>query len=331
MKSLIGMGLAAMMLAVAGGVVAAEPQPSAAQSSAAQSSAAQSSVAKSLVIYGRLPSMEGATLSPSGNRLAVIRTEGEARIVQIVDFATGKQLSTANVGNNKVRGISWIDEDSIIVLTTRTMVLNGSGRRRSDYPIAALYNVVTTRVTPLLQNGATEAERSRGGSGAAISGMVMGAPIIRMIDGKRTAFIMGVGYEGTAVFRINPANGSSSMVGQTRPDAQDFLIGLDGRIAAESLYNDVTQRGSLVFYTEKGRVTAPLPADADEGVSLLGFSQDGKSVLVAYQTKEKDIVAEITPGTNEYRPKPEYEDNNTPLFDSLTGRLAGVSSLNGDT
>jgi dipeptidyl aminopeptidase/acylaminoacyl peptidase len=314
MKRLLGICLVGA-LAVAGGAFAAEPQP----------------LAKALEIYGRLPSMEGATLSPSGNRLAVIRTEGDSRIIQVVDFAQGKQLSTANVGTNKVRNISWVDEDNLIILTTKTMVLNGSGTRRSDYPIAALYNVTSTQVRPLLQTGSTELERSHGGSGAAISGMVTGSPVVRMINGKRTVFITGVGYEGAAVFRIEPRNGATTKVAESDPTAADFLLGPEGQLLAQSLYDEVTEKGSLRFSTPTGRVNSPLPADAKGAVSLLGLTADGKAYLVGYETEKKNVVAEITPGSSEYKPRPEFEGNNSPIFDALTGRLSGVGALNADT
>lgn len=304
MKRIIGIGLLAAAMAASGIALAADaPKP-----------------ANALEIFGHLPTMEGATLSPNGNRLAVIRTEGDNRIVQVVDFASSKQLSTANAGASKVRGITWVDDDNLIITSTRTQAV-GESAQRDEYSTATLFNVVDAKAYPLLQRAQTEAERSRSGGGPALAGLVMGT-YVRLIDGKRQAYLMGYSYEGRTLYALDTRNGSTRPVVTLDPKASDFLLDANAKVVAEALYDDVTRKGSIL-YRDKGRVVVPAPEGAEDGVNILGYSADGSKIMVAYETKDRDVVAEVTPGLSDYKILPEYDDDTSPFFDSLTQRLAG--------
>ena len=73
-----------------------------------------------LEVYGRLPSFEDLALSPDGKRMALVRTHGDVRNLYIIDTSTGKELGSARVGDTKLRGIQWMDNDYLLAGVSST-------------------------------------------------------------------------------------------------------------------------------------------------------------------------------------------------------------------
>src|SRR5580704_1096831 len=62
-------------------------------------------------IYGRLPTLEDVILSPDGSKLAYVKTLGERRELMIVRVTHPLALGAAQVGDAKLRGIEWMDDE----------------------------------------------------------------------------------------------------------------------------------------------------------------------------------------------------------------------------
>src|SRR5262245_32641317 len=73
-----------------------------------------------LEAYGSLPTYDELQLSPSGQRLALVKTEGVQRAVAIVSLPDGKPLAGARLGEEKLRGIEWADEDHLLIYRSIT-------------------------------------------------------------------------------------------------------------------------------------------------------------------------------------------------------------------
>jgi len=72
--------------------------------------------------YGKLPAIEHVSLSPSGERIAYIATDGEKRRF-IVTTAEGKVISGGDVGGVKVRDVEWAGDDHVLIVSTATVTL----------------------------------------------------------------------------------------------------------------------------------------------------------------------------------------------------------------
>jgi dienelactone hydrolase len=74
-------------------------------------------------VYGNLPGLEKATLSQSGERIALIGAVGDARrlIVLAKDF---KPLLNAPLGEMKVRGLYWAGDNSVLIYKSDTRGLS---------------------------------------------------------------------------------------------------------------------------------------------------------------------------------------------------------------
>lgn len=104
--------------------------------------------------YGDLPGLELASLSPSGDRYAVVGTLGEARKLAFVS-ADGKPLMVADIGEAKMWGIEWAGEDKVVVLGSGTYAL-GPNFGVSKYEIghATVVDLSDKSVRPLMTKGA---------------------------------------------------------------------------------------------------------------------------------------------------------------------------------
>ena len=108
-----------------------------------------SQAAPPIEAYGRLPALEQVSLSPSGQRYAMIAVAGEARKL-IVATIDDKPLLVAGLGAAKVRAIRWAGEDHLLIETSATVTLgmDFSIDREELYGVVAI-NVATGKLTPI--------------------------------------------------------------------------------------------------------------------------------------------------------------------------------------
>ena len=60
-----------------------------------------------LEVYGRLPSLEDIALSPSGDRIAFVRTTENTRTITVGSLSDHKALSGLRIGDQKLRSVQW--------------------------------------------------------------------------------------------------------------------------------------------------------------------------------------------------------------------------------
>ncbi|HYD24169.1 MAG TPA: S9 family peptidase [Croceibacterium sp.] len=84
-----------------------------------------------LTAYGQLPAFEQAALSPSGEKIAAVATFRGERALVFFDSALNVKRS-APVGDVKVRGLDWVGEDAVLLMTSETEDL-GHGFTADQY------------------------------------------------------------------------------------------------------------------------------------------------------------------------------------------------------
>src|SRR5688572_18068337 len=70
--------------------------------------------------YGSLPRLDEIQLSPNGKRLALVRTEGNERVIAILSLTDGKVVAGTRAGQEKLRGIEWADDDRLMIFRSTT-------------------------------------------------------------------------------------------------------------------------------------------------------------------------------------------------------------------
>jgi dipeptidyl aminopeptidase/acylaminoacyl peptidase len=280
--------------------------------------------AASLSAYGKLPAIEDVDISPNGKLLAMIRTDGEKRRVEILDLDARKFIGGIDAGNTKVRSVQWADDTHVLITISQTSLIPDVIASRNDWSMAIIYDINARTQRPLLGKRETESLN-----------IILDQPVVRIVDGRPVVYVMGVtfveGYGTNAIFRTDLATARTTVDVVGSPDTEDFLVGDDGKVAAELQYNP--KRGITVLRLRDGKAlrNAPLPADASR-MSLAGFSADGKSVLVYYWPKGKGkerVLAEASLETGDWRPVA-GSDNQAAMFDPRTSRIIGLHSLKDD-
>ena len=84
-----------------------------------------------LAAYGEMPAFEDAAISPSGQKIAAIATVRGERMLLFFDSALVMQRG-APVGDLKLRGLDWIGEDAVLLMTSETEDL-GHGFTTDQY------------------------------------------------------------------------------------------------------------------------------------------------------------------------------------------------------
>ena len=81
--------------------------------------AASAAAPPPLEAYGQLPAFEDAAISPSGQNIAALAMHRGQRSLLFYDAALELKRATP-VGDLKVRGVEWIGEDMVLLMTSET-------------------------------------------------------------------------------------------------------------------------------------------------------------------------------------------------------------------
>ena len=283
------------------------------------------SLAAPLSVYGRLPMIEDAQISPDGSMMAYAVTNGDARLVMIKTIETGDLVATLNAGDKKVRDIQWATSGYLLVSISSTAYVPGLAGPRREYVQVLSYDLAAKK-TRLLMEKAPDAMN-----------VVIGRPMVRMLKGEPHVIVEGVHWVGqergrNSLFVIRLATGATKVHEFGRPDTTDWVVAADGTPVAQTEYDSVSGEWSLRFQKNNRWELIDSRISPINRPTLAGLAQDGKSVLLVTQDKETDLRV-----TREYAADGSgSRDLDLPPYDGLvrnpaTGALLGTWELDGDT
>lgn len=244
--------------------------------------AAAPTTAAPLEAYGKLPLIESIALSPSGARVAVVATNGEDRILLVSELADKSSVAAANAGRVKIRGLAWVGEDMLLIMTSAVAAPLGLENARREWMTVSSFDLKTKKAKPLL----VDVERGMNA--------IFDTPSVRTINGKPAVFIQGVTFVGgrgvLSVFRVDPWRGTSRLIQQGTPQTRDWALGPNGEPLAEERHDSDSGRWSLHVKGARGWREAAAIAAPIERPNLIGLSADGASAV--YATTEDESAAE---------------------------------------
>lgn len=235
-----------------------------------------------LATYGQLPSIEGAEISPDGNLLAITVSDGERRMLAIRKTDT-KLVTAVDMGVVKVRGVQWAGPEHVLIITSSAADVFGLSGPKREYYQAVDFNIVTKKQTPLLKNQADAMN------------VVIGAPMVRMVDGVPLVFLEGVHFVDSqgedTLYRVDLRTGLTTML-NTHGDrnTDGWLVDAEGATVAQSLYNQKTGHWSLKLRINKTWKTVDTSSTPMGSYGISGFGRDGKSVLVWKRDDEANTI-----------------------------------------
>jgi dipeptidyl aminopeptidase/acylaminoacyl peptidase len=275
----------------------------------------------SLAIYGQLPTIEEVEISPDGTKLAVILTNGEQRSL-VVRQVGGGILAGVNAGPTKLRGVTWVGEDHLLMVASQTTDVIGLSGPAREYYMATDFNLKTKKQTPLLRNQPSAMN------------VIIGPPMPRMIDNEPFVFLEGIQFMDNQgvdmLYRVNlRTNVTRALDRAARIDTDGWLVDTQGEPVAQTLYDSKRGHWSLRMKLNNTWRTVD-EADTPMGsYGMAGFGRDGKSVLVwRTDDKNKDFLREY--GGDKHVDLPNDLELSSLIHDPATLALLGGVTLKGD-
>jgi dipeptidyl aminopeptidase/acylaminoacyl peptidase len=276
-----------------------------------------------LEAYGRLPSVEQVSISPDGQLLAIVATDGEKRVIVLQHVSDLKTFRAFNAGETKVRYVTWAGPNHLLVTTSATL----------DAPIDLLaprqewffgidIDVRTGKNRPLLE----------GVEGSLNT--LEGAPTPRIIGGKPYAFVSGTHFVSNighiALFKVDLDAGRASVIADRSEHTIDWLVDGQGKPLAEAEFDPGLSHWTLhVDNHDHWRVAKTL----DTGIgypSLLGLGRDGRAILLSDTQGDDQAVRELEPEATDWSEPFAVQQDEDLIFAPSDGALIGVHALIGD-
>jgi dipeptidyl aminopeptidase/acylaminoacyl peptidase len=227
-------------------------------------------------VYGHLPALEDVILSPDGSKLAYVKTIGDRRELMIVRVVQPVSLGGAHVGDTKLRGIGWMDDNNLMITISSTGLppLGFNGPQQEWYQLVT-YDVAKGKLAGVAFDVRDERTFN----------VLWGAPAVRDVGGMTTLFVPGLYVSQQtlpALFRYSVADRRMMLIAKGHEPLTHWLVDDSGRIAVQFIYYDEKKRWELKARKDD-RLT--LVASGDSGIdvpSVLGFSDSGDSILVRF-------------------------------------------------
>jgi dipeptidyl aminopeptidase/acylaminoacyl peptidase len=237
-----------------------------------------------LEVFGRLPTLEDIVLSPDGSRAALVKTDGEERNLLVVRTTGHELLGGAHVGNAKLRSLSWIDDEHLLIEVSSTSPppMDFSGPIQ-EWRQLLTYDIPKKKLAPL--NFAVPNERT--------FNIVIGTPMVRVVNGSSALFVEGwyvTDRTLPALFRYDVNDQRMRIVARASEGWTRWLVDGSGEIAGEYLYDDNKKRWEMRAPKSAHSMRVLTSGDAPIDVpSVLGFDRSGDSILMSFREDGDEV------------------------------------------
>jgi len=270
-----------------------------------------------LETYGRLPSLEDVALSPSGKRLAFVRTRENTRLIAIADLPNTVVMRMA-IGEVKLRHLSWADDDHLMITTSTTGMPFGLIGKDTEWDQLSVYEVSSKKLRTYPDGNDRDIRTMN---------TIVRAPMVRHIGNDTVLFLTGLWVQDTtklALFKVNLTNHSQRLVRQGGDATLGWLVDEAGEVVAEDNYFEQGQRWQIRlrhdghwFEAESQRAPIDVPG-------MVGFGPQGDAVLVSTMDKGEPVWELLSLADGKLGPPIEGGDDlNGALEDPITHRMIG--------
>ncbi|MFD2578571.1 hypothetical protein ACFSTD_08145 [Novosphingobium colocasiae] len=255
-----------------------------------------------LEAYGELASISMLTMSEDGSKVAAIVRAANTNVLVVFD-PSGKVTHKLAVGDAKVRGIHWVGNDTVLLVTSSTVALGfGFTTDRAELSSTVIIHLDGAKPEVIFAGRNNIAQTTTGFYG------------VRMVGGVLQPYIGGIAYEvskfgadltntNTTLFRVDTRSNDPTRIAAAAPvdHSRDWLIAPDGTVAATL---DVAEKtGDWVIKNAKGLKLAA-GNDPTGDVSLYFFGKDGSTVIYGKAEEDKTFNWYEVPPSREVRQRP---------------------------
>ncbi|WP_394761102.1 alpha/beta hydrolase family protein [Phenylobacterium sp.] len=278
-----------------------------------------------LEAYGRLPAVDSATLSPSGERFAVIDSDKDGRVVYVRQTADGKAIGALRFAEGKLRRLAWAGEDHLLIFNTSTQAFSEPGAQKGEWEGLINFDLRTGKAVMLLAKSPNYVDAIFGWYGAA------------QVNGRWYAYVGGVGlghteeWSRSAIFadldRIDLDNGKVEVVVHSSERSRSWLVSSAGEVLAHTLYDTATRTSTLYAGAAETRQLAQAVGKGRE-LDLAGLGRRPGTLLVREETDGKEQLRELpADGSGPGEVLLADAAASGPIFDRDSRLLIGFASL----
>src|ERR1700730_14263489 len=229
-----------------------------------------------LETFGRLPSLEDVAISPDGTKIAFVRTRGESRSLVVAPLTKPEILGGVHVGDAKLRGVEWIDDDNLLatVSSTSSPPMGFIGPTQEWYQLA-MFNISQLKINAL----------DFAVSGHRTFNVVIGGTAVRELSGHSMLYVPGYCVSDRTLpclfsFTV-PERRAHVLEEAAQPDT-GWLIHESGHVAAESVYNDDKKLWEIRTHRDNHWTLAAKGTASIDTPRVIGFSADGAALIVRF-------------------------------------------------
>jgi dipeptidyl aminopeptidase/acylaminoacyl peptidase len=238
--------------------------------------------------YGKLPAVEQMQLSPSGEDLAYVAVDGDARKL-VVQQTGGAPLVAVGLGKLKMRYARWLDDDHVLVAISAAVSVDPAAPApKAEIQESSVLNIRTGKLLSVFDNQSGKIiPMTLGWYGAAhIGGRAFGYFGGQTLTGSGNSmrdFDRGAGYITKGfidLYKVDLDSGHPDLlVGGTAVAGTDWVVADNGVVVAQSQYDPRT--GDWRLYSDPGsgdpieRLNDPVG-----DIELLGQGRTSGTILV---------------------------------------------------
>ncbi len=277
-----------------------------------------------LQVYGRLPTIEQMAISPDGTLLAYVTFVESKRTIIIYSIDKAKAIDVLDIGDQKLRDLSWADNDRLLITTSRTSVIAGLVGPKSENFLTQSYSI-STKTNHFLLNGIPNT-----------LDVTVGGPMSRTVNGHTVVFVHGYQFVGVsgylALFSVDLDTGHATVVEPASKYSEGWILDEAGNVIAVSEYDNKSRLWTLkLLKGGEWKSVYSITAEID-APDVLGVTEDGSSLMVRTVGNDGIETKQINLADGTLRPVADPDrDGGGPIFDPATQRIIGTAYFDGQT
>jgi len=223
-----------------------------------------------LSVFGALPHIQSATLSPDGSRIAYGTVKDGKKLICDYDRQTGK-VATAELMGPVLRDLMWVDNVSLLAVSTKVFGMREFAGGKNEYLQAVIMNIPARRFFQLYNNIDL------------FQPVVMGDLNRVMIKGESriTASNIKLTFDSVScLYDFSTRNGQGYSLDETEFRVINWVVTPEGVPLGRAERNPKTGVWSLKYKSASGWRTIFTQLAETDAPTLEGLGRDGQSLLI---------------------------------------------------
>lgn len=286
--------------------------------------------------FGTVPAVNDVNISPNGELLAWIDNSGAHPAVEIFDLNKGGTILRMSPEGLKVRGISWSDDETLLIsvsFTRSIQLANGAMSEPFEFVRISALNVRTRKNVVLM---ADREEFAYVSSAELLLPRTEAPKKILMASWfwsqtnykEQTGTRLGGGRKDAGwtynLFEVDTATGTSNMLQAGSPYTTDWVLDANNQPVARVEWNPSGQRFSVLH--RRGPSWVEIFNLTGERPIVRGETADGSLLMFGALGRDRSALwrLPVDGGAPEVLMADEHDEITYPLFDSYSARILGV-------